>query len=338
MDFSASMLTAKSQSAVFGAGIETPVIVLAVMVVLRLEWQRRRGDVANSGNQSGGFANCKKIMRECAPEAFSIIAFLALAVVLRLCRRDPPVDGNDAESWAQIKAEWPLLMTADTLLAVQAMLRLAVLLSVVLRARDSVPLSGETSWLFLGAGMARAALLTRTSAYMLDGPVGGLIPAACEIAALPLLAALGRDADRRARLAIVVLAGAATWVASHNYLLLADVWIDDALFALAHNFDLLAALSYLLRTIFLGDGLTSGLCDTSVWFVHMVMPLQQGLSAYYFLQVFNHEPQMVGAGHPFEFLKIGNTAMLGAYLGAAGLATAEYFESGNERAQQATVL
>lgn len=298
--------------------------VVVAMIVLRLELQRRAGTGPDFGSREGWqyAESAKQLLKQWAPEAAGLVACLTLAAALRA--RGDTKQPLDEEAWAQIKQQWPLLMTADTLLSLQAMLRLVVLLSVVLRAGGGgpVPLSEEVTALWLGAGVARVAVLSRSTVYMLDGPVGGSLPAACEVAVLPILLVLSRGTLRRAPMTLALVAVAAAWFASRNYLNLADDTVADSLFALAHSLDCLAAFAYLLRTVLI-DSRAKGV---SVGFTHLLMPVQQGLSAYYFLQAFDAVPELVGAGLPFQVLQIGNTAQLGAYLGALALYLADCFD------------
>merc|ERR1719171_3383047 len=59
--------------------------------------------------------------------------------------------------------------------------------------------------------------------------------------------------------------------------------------------------------------------NTFVGFMHIIMTLQQALSAYYFLTAFEPHPSLVGRGRPFCVLCGGNLLQLGAYLLAAAL-------------------
>lgn len=310
-----------------GGAVETLICIIVAMVVLRLELQRRTSGGTEFGSPVGRryAESCKRVLREFAPEAAGIIACLTLAAALRARGDTQPVDD---EAWERIKEQWPLLMTADTLLSLQAMLRLLVLLSVLLRGDGGspAPLSDWAAALWLGAGVARVALMTRTSVYMLDGPVGGALPAACEVAVLPLLLVLGRSALRRAPGTAAMVLAAATCFAYRNRLNLAEDAVTDSLFSLAHSLEFLASFVYLLRTALTDLRSGNPLTDISVAFTHLLMPIQQALASYYFLEAFDAAPAIVGAGHPVELLKIGCTAQLGAYLGAAALYFAECCE------------
>mmetsp|Transcript_49071 Transcript_49071/g.124535 ORF Transcript_49071/g.124535 Transcript_49071/m.124535 type:complete len:343 (+) Transcript_49071:102-1130(+) len=311
--------------------LEVLFCAVVAMVVLRVELQRRGASGPNLGSRQVSWCadSAKRLLKECMPEAALLLSCLTLAALLR-SRGDTGFaegvqPGGEQEAWETIKAQWPILLTADTLLSLQAMLRLVVLLSVVLRlgSAGAVPLSDEASALWLGAGLARVALVARTSSYMLDGPLGGMLPAACEIAVLPILFVLSRHTLRRAPLSVGVAVAAAAVYASRNRLALSDDDpLADSLFILAHTLDTLAAFAYLVRTALIDDSAK----DVSVGFTHLLMPIQQGFAAYYFLVAFAETPQLVGKGVPFETLHIGNVAAFGAYLGACALFFAERFD------------
>mmetsp|Transcript_55154 Transcript_55154/g.120964 ORF Transcript_55154/g.120964 Transcript_55154/m.120964 type:complete len:347 (-) Transcript_55154:57-1097(-) len=326
---SESASTAISAGLGLGSAAETFLCVIVAMVVLRLELQRRAGNGPDFGSRDPGryAESCKRLLRQCAPEAAGVVACLTLAAALRA--RGDSGRPLDDQAWASITAQWPLLLTADTLLSLQAMLRLVVLLSVVLRASGGgpVPLSEEASTMWLMGGLARACLLIKSTVYMLDGPLGGALPAACEVAVLPLLLVLSRGTLRRAPATIALLLPTVGYFCYRNRLALAEDCFTDGLFMFAHVFDLLAALAYLLRTLLIDTSSKGGRGGVSVGFAHLVMPVQQSLSAYYFLQAFDIVPELVGSGLPFEVLQIGNTVQFGAYLGALALHLAECFEA-----------
>lgn len=324
MDMISSILPA-------GFRAESTIYAAVAMVVFRIEYVRRSGNGPNIGSNAGaGYVQTgKRLLRQCGPEAAGLLAVFTLAAALR-ARGDvrAPVD---SEAWDRIKNDWPLLMTADTLLALQSMLRFVALLSVVLRASifGPVPLSDEAAALSLGAAVARATVLATSSVYMLDGPLGGYIPAAFEVAVLPLLLALSRGTLRRAPLGMALVCCIAYFFAHRNHLALTEEVYPDRLFVLAHCFDFLSACCYLAGTFMTADnGPGSAASSLTTGFVHLVMVVQQALPAYYFLEAFAAVPELVGAGKPFEVLQIANVAGLGAYLGAASLYVAERFEGG----------
>jgi len=314
-----------------GGIAETFICIVVAMLVLRIELQRRAVTGPNFGSRQGsGYAEgCHRILRQCAPEAAGIIACLTLAAALR-ARGDLTSTAGvaDEAAWAQIKADWPLLITADTLLALQAMLRFIVLVSVALRCDGTrtVPLADEVGALWLGAGLARLVTGSRASAYSLDGPLGGTLPWACEIAVIPLLFVVGRSTLRRAPCTMAAIVAATAIFAGRNRLNLASDTMADSCFTAAHCMDFLASLAYLLRTLLVDSGPRGSTAHISMGFVHLLMPIQQSLSAYYFVNAFEASPALVGAGHPFAMLQIGNVAQFGAYLGAASLYLAECFD------------
>ena len=67
------------------------------------------------------------MLRHCAPELVGMAIVGAVSVAIRL-RDDRPIVGQDVhEVWSSIKNEWPILITAGTLLSLQALLRLTSL-------------------------------------------------------------------------------------------------------------------------------------------------------------------------------------------------------------------
>eukprot|EP00448_Togula_jolla_P000811 CAMPEP_0170602618 /NCGR_PEP_ID=MMETSP0224-20130122/18484_1 /TAXON_ID=285029 /ORGANISM="Togula jolla, Strain CCCM 725" /LENGTH=363 /DNA_ID=CAMNT_0010927463 /DNA_START=120 /DNA_END=1211 /DNA_ORIENTATION=- len=301
--------------------------IFVAMVVLRLELQRRGGFAV--GSMSSGYKeSCKRILRQCAPEALGVLACLLLAAALR-ARGDVHVPDEHVQAWEEIKSQWPLLMSADSLLSLQAMLRLVTLLSVVLRAGSSgpVPFCDEAAALSLGGCLARAVLNCRTTSYALDGPLGGNLPAACEAASIPLLMALSRSAIRRAPMKMALTGAAVAFIACRNQLSLDDNFVSDCLFMSAHCFELLAACTYLVRNLFVDVAGPRGV-RVSIGTTHVLMTLQQSLATYYFLRAFDAVPALVATGLPFHVLHFGSALQLGAYAGAAVLFLAEYIEVG----------
>jgi len=305
--------------------VETMSCLVVGMLVLRVELQRRAatGPTLNSREGSGYAESCKRILRHCVPEAVGVIACLAFAAALRA--RGDQSSGPEDDTWAQIKAQWPILMTADSVLSLQAMLRLLVLLSCVLRAAGGVPvpLGDETAMLWLGAGLARVALLVRTDAYMLEGPLGGNLPAACEVAVLPLLFVLSRRSLAKSPFTGALTCAAVAVLARRNHLNIAKDPMSDGLFIAAHGLDILAAFAYLQRTLLMDVGSHGCMGNVSIGFAHLLMPVQQCLATFYFIQAFAAQPALVGSGRPFAVLQIGGIAQVGFYLGAAAVYMAD---------------
>jgi len=313
---------------------EMAICAFAALVVFRLEMQRRAGgDYTGSSSVGGGFGTCKKILVHCAPEVAGVVACLVLAALLR-ARGDLNTDfGDSQDAWEEIKRQWPLLLTADTLLSLQAMLRVVVFLSWVLRAKTDLPgpLADEASALSLGANLCRSLLLVQSSSYALDGPLGGKLPAACEIAAIPLLAALGGlHTMKRNLMATALVASLIAVLASRHYLQLAEEAYANNLFLAAHMLDTLSAFTYFARSLLVGsDDDSSG--GVVAGFTHLLMAIQASLASYFFLQGFEYSEGLVGSGSPFEVLQIGTTAQVGAYFGAVVIFIAERFEGGDGR-------
>jgi len=338
----------------------------AVMTVMCIELPRSLGMVElNARDVLGG---CRRFFAYCAPEAIGLAGVFLVAVLLRL-RGDlaVPQDALAFEVWEEIKAEWPVLMGADTLLNLQSMLRLLIFVSATYRAgllpgfkssdkkalagtdhditSDAsivLPLSGMGAALSMGGMLARASLYTQAEIYRLEGPLslGGDLPMFCDFCSIPLLMALALSALRPSTGTPVRTAAAtafAMWVASRHYLNLAKDSSTDGLFTVIYVLELLAALAFLARAM-----VNCG-CEAKgsprgrafVGFVHVLMAFQQALSAYYFLTAFEPSPKLVGAGRPFCVLIWSNLVAFAAYLCAAGLYLGGVCAQGSEQRRSA---
>jgi hypothetical protein len=324
---------------------ELVLCILAAVVVLRFELPRRAGDTVPS--LSSGLAGCTKILKTCGPEIAGVVACLALAAMLRAKGEgDMQLDATTAAAWEDIKSKWPLLLTADTLLSLQAMLRFVALLSMTLRSRRNaaaaVPLADEVATLALGAYCVRAAVLAVTPAYMLDGPLGGNLPAGFDVVAIPLL--VGRGGLKfiwRCPFAVLAVVCVVALLANRHFLALSGDGhfqfvtkhfssLADKLFISAHLLETGAAFMYLARS-FLHGSEREGIVPSawaSVGFTHLLMTAQQSLAAYFFFFAFDEAPELVGAGCPFKVLQLCNTASLGAYACTAAVFIVECFEYG----------
>jgi len=140
-------------------------------------------------------------------------------------------DPVDQQLWANIIKDWPILNGADTLLGFQAMLRLFMYLAIVLRTyskwgkpaqsdgEEESPISGMSAMLALAGMIARVTLITSTTNYELDGPLGASLPVACEMAMVPLMTTLAfKTGKKMSAVAVSAAVGIATWWASHHYL------------------------------------------------------------------------------------------------------------------------
>eukprot|EP00913_Durusdinium_trenchii_P021589 g20287.t1 len=124
------------------------------------------------------------------------------------------------------------------------MLRLVVVLSAVLRsgARINSPLLEECSALWFGGAVARCFVLKQSQAYWLEGPVGGLLPAALDASLVPLLFLLGHSAMRRSGTAILLVSGLVAVFSHRNNLNLAEETEANILFTAVHCFEFLSAV------------------------------------------------------------------------------------------------
>lgn len=314
---------------------------IVALVVLRVELQRGWSGSGSRATQGGGSGNsyaqsCKRILRCCVPEGTGLIALLVIAAFLRLREgQEAPADSAAYAAWIKIKADWPLLMGADTLLALQAMLRLLVLLSAACRTGMNgapMPLGDEAASLWLGSAVARTVLYTRSPAYHIDGPLGGKLPAVCDMVSIAPLLFLSRKTFFRAPFTVGSTAAATILYAVRNHVGLSGDYITDSLFTLAHAYDFFAACAYVLRG-FLIDQRTKRRKElVAIGFAHILMPIQAILSAYFFLTAFDAVPDLVGAGMPFEVLKVSTCVQFGAYSLAAAVYFADLLQGAGENA------
>lgn len=314
--------------------------ITVAFVVLRMEITR---NVTRRPSQNGDkptfFGLCMTILTHSAVEVIGVVACVSLAVSFRLdgsfssmsmVDEKGEVNEHAQAAAAAIAEQWPVLLTADTLLALQAMLRVLVLTSSLIRSRSGEGLiSQEAALISCGAALGRVALLARSQAYLLDGPLGGRLPMVCEVLSALLLVGLCRNVHRRALLTSSCTVLVAACIGFRNHLALSSGdKITDGLFTFAHAAELLAAFAYLSRTVVLDmetEVTSSG--RVALRFAHLLMPVQACFAAYYFVQAFDVVPELVGAGNPFQLLQWGCIAQVGAYTGAAMLHWAESLES-----------
>lgn len=314
-------------------GMEVTVAIVVAIVVVRLfdigrQWAFMRRQAV--GPISAGFFVHSKKLSAYTPETLGLLFCLGLAGALRVrASVDNTLVTTDPHmaALASIAREWPILLGADTLLSLQAMLRVCVLASSVLRRGGGLSLlTQEAVVIACGAALGRVALVARSDVYMLDGPLGGHLPTACEVMSLALLLVLCRGIHLRSMIEATLTLAVAACVASSNRLSLAADPVTDGLFIFAIVAELLAALSYLCRAV-TSDVMASASNEDTVamWFAHIIMPVQACFSAYYW-RAFEAAPQLIGAGRPFEILQWGCFAQVCAYAGAALLHGAESFQ------------
>mmetsp|Transcript_66980 Transcript_66980/g.195824 ORF Transcript_66980/g.195824 Transcript_66980/m.195824 type:complete len:375 (-) Transcript_66980:105-1229(-) len=314
-----------------------------------LETRRRNGTA--SREPAGEYANAApgeglagprvmekalKMGTQLAPEACGAVLCLAIAGVILVWGSSDVAPGpdEDKEIWQHIRDQWPLLVTADSLLGLRAMVRMLLLLSAVFRTEESLisPFAGEPAFLMLLAALSRVVLLVLSpqDVYHLDGPLGGIAYMGLEVASLgPLLflavggafeACQAPSSTRLIAAAMaLVLAGRTAWT---NRLALGgpgDAHLD-VLFSLGELLELAAAAAFLLRVLWAAGHESTRSAFAAV--AHLLLPLQQLLSAYFMLTAWGGTPleeisSLVGAGRPFEALQLGGAAQVGAYAVAA---------------------
>merc|ERR1712130_976579 len=111
--------------------------------------------------------------------------------------------------------------------------------------------------------------------------------------------------------------GTTAWFASFHYLNLASNPDAYKLFTLAHALEFVAAIAFLINTIVVHCGSRAVKGCASAGFMHLVMPVQAALGAYFFLTAFEPDAGLVGSGRPFCLLVWSNILQLGAYIIAA---------------------
>jgi len=214
---------------------------------------------------------------------------------------------------------WPVLMTADTLLALQSLLRLPLLLSVLLRSptpSSKGPLTGIPTLLFCAATACRVSCLAYDEAFWLFGPVGGNINLASEVAALLVLAWLSWGAISTTNMvALVWSVCLAHGLALRHEIQITENSTMNSLFVMTQLIDLMAAGAHLVHTMKTDGGPRGGATS----FVHFLLPLQQALSVYFFLEGFEEIPELVVCGRPFQALQVTTSVSLGMYLMATVL-------------------
>jgi len=276
------------------------------------------------------------------PETAGLLLCLTLAGAMLLRGGNKGVPSEDHEVWQEIRTQWPLLTTADSLLGLQTMLRAVLLTSAVLRAGEALrsSVAGEPATLLFLAAAARVALLALSpqDVYHLDGPLGGVTHVLLEVASLGPLAFLaggrGCVAGRGSSRGLMLTATAAFMagrLSGAHHLAVADSKDShlDMLFSFMVLLELAAAAAFLARTV--RSMADTGPRSTFATFAHLVLPLQQLLLAYFLLTAWGgapleEVPELVGAGRPFEVLQLASVAQVGLYL----LAVFAYFIGGEE--------
>jgi len=291
-----------------------PCVVAAA--VWFLEVRRRGADEAHRATQRDG-PSCGPLplLRQCKQEVVGVGCVMAAVLALL------------GQAWSGMTfydethhfEGWPVLMTADTLLGLQSLLRLPLLLSVLLRSPSPVtkgPLTGIPTLLFFAGTACRVSCLAYDEAFWLYGPVGGNVNLASEVAALLVLTWLSWGAISAKNIVALVwslcLAGG---VASRHEIQITENSTMNSVFVMVQVIDLLAAGAHLVHTMKTDGGPQGGATS----FVHFLLPLQQALAVYFFLAGFEEIPELVASGHPFQVLNITSSVSLGMYLMATVL-------------------
>mmetsp|Transcript_5264 Transcript_5264/g.19811 ORF Transcript_5264/g.19811 Transcript_5264/m.19811 type:complete len:359 (-) Transcript_5264:656-1732(-) len=310
------------------------VLVVIALGVWALEHRRRAGDADGASSALGGFAG---MLWRLLPELMALGAVAAYAGV-RLSQgghnnHAAPILAEDTSLWEGINNEWPILTTADSLLALQAMLRCVLLASAARwgKEADSSPLSGESVLFLALAAVLRLGLLmaSPSDVYHLDGPLGGVGHLIFEVASVVMLAYLSFRTlkhglfEKACLPACAVAVLCAALLSARNRLALATPEANclDILFSLSELIECLAAVAFLARTIRCAEGTTLGSFSS---FAHLLLPVQQLMPVYFMLTAWGSAPleeveALVGAGRPFELLQLAGVAQVGLYLLAGGL-------------------
>mmetsp|Transcript_13125 Transcript_13125/g.29871 ORF Transcript_13125/g.29871 Transcript_13125/m.29871 type:complete len:349 (-) Transcript_13125:48-1094(-) len=319
------------------AVIVFPLLLLAA-AVWRLDRQHRNGGALEPLVPGAG-----RLLQQLSPELLGLLVVgvvVSIAVVAGGNAGQGPTSDDQEAVWGHIRNEWQLLMTADTLLAMQAILRLLLLCSAAARRAEyeASALSGEPTALFLFAGAARCVLLVLSprDVYHLDGPLGGYVYAAVEVATFALLLVLARSmlcVGTTRMTSVLVLAIVAGLLSESNHYAVADpadAYLDQ-LFSFAQVVDAMAAGCFFVRTLLLSSAYTK---DPFATFAHLLLPVQQFLAMYFLLtwvaSPFEVVPALVGAGYPFEVLQMSSIAAVGVYIFAASMHLALLHEDKGE--------
>jgi len=279
----------------------------------------------------------RRRVRSWPPEVVAMLAILVCVVTLRAVGPNiipswAKTDKSGAAMWEEIQTEWPLLTTADTLLAIESMLKTLMVFSALWRAgtvrgahSKEVCLASEPSW-FLGLSVAArfVAFPIYDEAYQVMGPLGGLLPVACDVCTLTLLFCLCLGQKRACRRELVATGAVVAYglAATRNMkMALKGNEFADVAFAASGALEVGASLAHLLHALLspISDGC---LCVTAL------LASAQFLHTYFFVSVFplsSSNPDEIRAGIELvtggAVLQFGLTLLaLTAHVVRAGLA------------------
>jgi hypothetical protein len=279
-----------------------------------------------------GLLASKTVLKKCSLEVGGLALLSAAMVSLRMRGTHTAVgiDDIEDEAWEQITQEWPLLVTADSLLAAQVLLKVLICVSLLLRRESPKANSlGSLAVLWCLGHAARLALVYRSSHYLLDGPFGGNISVGGEFAVFLSTLCLGWREACKHPLCLAFACAVLAWFSSRNRLNLAEDPTADSLFVFANAAEIMAAVAYSACAVMVATDSTkdaeSDECVTA-GFTHFLMLAQHLAPAYYFTTAFPASPDMMGAGQPFMLLQYGNLACVAVLLASFVMYAAMHLE------------
>eukprot|EP00928_Gymnodinium_smaydae_P042377 TRINITY_DN28546_c0_g3_i1.p1 TRINITY_DN28546_c0_g3~~TRINITY_DN28546_c0_g3_i1.p1 ORF type:complete len:386 (-),score=78.25 TRINITY_DN28546_c0_g3_i1:110-1177(-) len=321
---SSSVLSSTTQPQQFvGASGVLAVVLITVAVGIWLSEQGRKADF-DSGQQRALVGHVRTMLSRFAPE-LTLLSVLGGFAACQLAGGNhigfAAIPDDQADLWGSIKSAWPILTTADSLLVLQAMVRLVVLLSVAFRASESAPLVGSPAAFALLAQVCRLLLFAFSTpdVYHIDGPLGGVTSVIFELAPVPVLLFLSRNINAKSASVVAVGSACAAAVASINTFALADFMpVLDVLFSLVQLLDFLSSCAFVRNTVVALGAEDSANSNGTLSLAHCLLPLQALLPAYFFLTAFAPplvvEAVLVRQGLPFQMMWAVGAAQVGLYI------------------------
>lgn len=232
------------------------------------------------------------------------------------------------EALKEIEREWPILKTADTLLAGQSFLRPLAIISAICRAgclrragnkAARIALAPEPAVLLFCSILARCVAfpLSGDDAYLLHGPAGGMLPIAFDVICLTVLFCLfvshSEPCRRMPLLAMFVFA--VPLIAKNDLGIASDkskpgqCFLANKAFILACVLEVMASLAHLWHVLF--DPVLSG-----VGAVTIIQATSQFLAAYFYIHIFppGGEMSVLAKGFGSEIVTGGSVVQLGVSL------------------------
>lgn len=237
--------------------------------------------------------------------ALLLAGFFSLPGLVALCEAESPeyADGEvrDPEMGRIRRRAWPLLKDPDSLLAIQAMIRcamLAIMLSKIRHSQFKWETYLGTTWsrIFVAVGLwllsvsyAMRVCIFQFPWLRLEGPIGGKMDFTFDICVSTLLLILvctwlkGRSLKELTSTVILLTAllRMAFHIAGHNYMEIdprAPVWGN-----IGFSFVFVAEAA---ACLFILGGVLMGACMRPPVLLGLLAVIQQALSLYYFLDTF----------------------------------------------------